>query len=113
MPRPINPITIELIDSTGHGQVARFLLSMGGIRRIKTKFGVKTMQELLGGKYDVDEVAVPILFEAMLEKPAELTEDKFADMLDADMAGVSRAIGELVGASFPEPNPPVPTPIVQ
>lgn len=94
--RAIEPVRLRLMN----GQEAQFLLTMGGMRRIKQRLGVKTIAELLSK--DVEECGVPILFESMLNRNGQ-TEEMFAEMLPADLLSTTKAIAQLLGASFPEP----------
>jgi hypothetical protein len=98
MIRAIDPITITTTD----GKERKLLLSMGGIRRLKQKFGVKMLGELL--ERDAEEAGVPILFEALIEK-GDLTEDQFIEILPADMNGVILTVMRLMGVSMPDPRP--------
>ena len=93
--RAIEPVRLKLMD----GSEAQFLLSMGGIRKIKQKFGLKTIGEILAK--DAEECGVPVLFEAMLNKNG-LTEEEFANKLPANLMATVKAIAQLLGASFPE-----------
>lgn len=72
---------------------------MGGIRRIKSRFDVKTLGEFMEG--DAADVGIPLLYEA-LEDKGDLTEDQFADLLPAHMEQIAKLTAELLGASFPE-----------
>lgn len=108
MPRAIDPVRLTLIG----GQERQFLLSMGGLRRLKQKFGAKVIGDLM--THDLEEVGVPILFEAMIDK-ADMTEDQLAEALPAHLEELAATIAKLLGASLPERNgnPPMPTPTVQ
>jgi len=101
VPIEIDPVVIKMSD----GKERRFLLSSGGINRLKRKYEVKTLKELL----EVDEsAATAILYEAMLDKEG-VTEDQFNDGLPYNPANIAKAVGMLLGASFPDPPPAVET----
>jgi hypothetical protein len=110
MERPIDPITLKLKG----GEEREFLLSMGGIRRLKKKLNAATIKDLLDR--DACDAGIPILYEALLDKQG-LTEDQFADLLPADLPRIGKAITELLGVSLPEPkpntDPTLPSPTVQ
>lgn len=96
--RPIEPLILRTID----GQERKFLLSMGGIKRLKIRFGVQTISEFL--QQDAEACGVPILYEALLDKGG-LTEDQFAELLPSHLEATGEAIGKLLGVSFPKPDP--------
>lgn len=101
VPIEIEPVVIKMSD----GKERRFLLSSGGINRLKRKFEVKTLKELL----DKDEnAAFSILYEAMLDKEG-VTEDQFNDALPYNPEHIMKALAMLMGASFPDPPPAVET----
>ena len=95
--RAIDPITITTTDK----QERKLLLSMGGIRRLKKRLGLASISEVMN--QDAEAAGVPILYEALVDK-AGLTEDQFADLLPADLAGIIQTVAQLMGASFPDPN---------
>jgi len=95
MPRAIDPVVLFTVD----GQEREFLLTMGGIRRLKTRFGQDFLRELVNK--DAQEACVPVLWEALRDK-AGLTQESFEDILPADMLGTVKAVAQLLGASFPE-----------
>lgn len=96
-PRAVEVLTLTLID----GKEYRFLLSAGGGRRLKERFKVETFNKFL--EADVYEVGPPLLFEAMLDKPDQLTEEKFTDLLPGGIEYLTRAIFAVLGHSLPEP----------
>lgn len=96
--RPIQPVTLTAFD----GQEFRFLLSMGGIRRLKERFGVKVINEIL--QYDAEGCGVPILYEALLDKNG-MTEDEFAEKLPANLELIIQTVLKLLGVSLPQPRP--------
>ncbi len=93
MERAITPVTVKLID----GEERKFLLSMGGVRRLKERFALKSLKEVLD--LDASEGGVAILYEAMLDK-CGLTESEFAEKLPAHLTVVVKAVAELFGVSF-------------
>lgn len=96
--RPIDPTKLTLND----GKEYKFLLSMGGLRRLKEKFGVKTVAGIL--ERDACDVGIPVLYEALLDR-GDMTEDEFADLLPAHLSKIGMAVAALLGASMPEPKP--------
>lgn len=106
--RPITPVAITLTD----GQERKFLLSLGALKRIKERLKLDTLQELLNR--DIVDCGIPILWEALLDK-ADMTEDRLADLLPADVQALIRSIMALLGVSMPESRPTLPpaeTPVV-
>lgn len=97
--RPITPVDITLTD----GKTRQFLLSMGGIRRLKTRLKVKTLNEIM--QRDTDESLVPVLWEALLNKEG-MTEDSLADLIPTHLGAMARAVNQLFGISFPDPKDP-------
>mgnify|MGYP000891252379 CR=1 FL=1 len=94
MLRPIDPITLRLLN----GEEVQFLLSMGGLRRIKKRFGCSQIADVL--QRDVEECGVPLLYEALLDKGSR-TEEEFADLLPANLNDVLRAVLAMLGISMP------------
>lgn len=92
---------------TTDGEEREFLLTMGGIKRLLGRFKVANLRDLMAK--DVAELAGPVLYEALLNKPAGLTEDGFADLLPAYFEDMSGAMLALMGASMPVPPNPTPT----
>lgn len=91
--RPIEPVTIRLAD----GQERKLLLSVGALMRLKKRFGVSTMKELL----ERDAVdSLPILYEALIDKQG-MTEDEFAELLPASLEEIGRTVLALLGVSLP------------
>lgn len=92
------------------GQERKFLLSLGGTRRILEKYGdkykFKTIAEFVG-KVDVS-ISVPILlWESLLDRDG-LTEDALADIIPMDMTGIAIDLMALLNRSNPE-RPTTPT----
>jgi hypothetical protein len=101
MPHAVDPIILVLAD----GREARFLLTMGGLKRLKERLGAKNLGELLN-RDETD--AVTILWEALLGKEG-LTEATFADLLPAHVRTVFETIARLLGAEL-QPPPVAPFP---
>jgi hypothetical protein len=95
--RPIDPITLQTIA----GQELRFLLSMGGFRRLKKKLGIKNIGDLMAQQEDA---VIPLLYEALLDK-GEITEDEFAELLPANLTILVKAVAEVLGVSLPDERP--------
>lgn len=96
----IVPIEIEpVILKTSDGKERKFLLSAGGMNRLKTRFTVKTVLELLTKD---ESASTAVLWEALLDK-GDMTEDAFNDVLVYNPALIAKAIGLLLGVSFPDP----------
>jgi hypothetical protein len=72
---------------------------MGGIRRIKSRFEMKTLGEFM--EKDAADVGIPLLYEALQDK-GDLTEDQFAELLPAHIEEITRMTAKLLGVSFPE-----------
>ncbi len=96
--RPTDPIKLTLLDGKERG----FLLSMGAIKRLKGRFKAKTVADLL--TKDTEDVLVPVLFEALVEKDG-LDEDRFTDLMPVDFEAISEAVRSLFGFSMPDPSP--------
>ncbi len=95
VPIEIKPVLLTTTD----GKEREFLLTAGGMNRIKKKFDVNNIKELLA----LEETAlVPILYEALLDKN-DLTEEQFNDIIPFNPEPLMRALGMLLGASFPDP----------
>jgi hypothetical protein len=105
--RPIDPVEIVLID----GKPRSFLLSMGGIRRLKQRLKCKTLPEIMSK--DTDESIVPVLWEALLNKEG-MTEEQLADLIPAHIQSLASAINDLFQISLADkdPNPQSPSPAV-
>lgn len=106
MERPIDPVLLKLTN----GEERKLLLSFGGLRRLKQKFQVKSIQELM--QKDSEEAMLCVLFESVLDK-GDMTLDQFADLVPAHVADLAAIVGKLFGQSMPAANPPVPTPVIQ
>jgi hypothetical protein len=103
--RPITPVAITLTD----GQERKFLLSLGGLKRIKEKLKVKNLADVF--KLDAVDAGIPLLWEALLDKGG-MTEAQFADLLPADLQAIAERMAALLGVSMPDarPTPPAPEP---
>lgn len=84
------------------GREYKFLLSMGAIKRLKNRFNVKVISELL--QRDAEEIGIPLLYEAMLEKNG-MTEQQFGEILPAHLEETIKTVMKLLGISFPESRP--------
>lgn len=108
--RPITPLTLSLIDGTER----RFILSIGDLNRLKTRFKMDQFKDFLALGELV--ICVPILYAALLDK-GDMTEDALADLLPAHLEMLGRTVAKLLGVSFPEQKTPEgpssPTPTVQ
>lgn len=102
--RPISPVTMTLCD----GQERKFLLSLGGLKRIKEQLKLATLRDVF--EMDAVDAGIPLLWEALLDK-GDLTQQQFADLIPADIEHVTRTIVQLMGASLPEKNPTLPPPV--
>lgn len=92
---PTDGPKLRLID----GVEKEFLLSMGSLRRLKKRFGVTLIKELLDR--DAEEIGVPLLYEAMVDR-GNMTEDEFANLLPANLDIILRTVMSLLGYSFPD-----------
>lgn len=94
-PKEVEVLTLKIAERD-----ERFLLSAGGGQRIKERFKVKNFKEFLD--HDVYAVGPPLLFEAMLDRPADLTEQQFANSLPGSIEFLTFAIMAVLGVSMPE-----------
>lgn len=94
------------------GKERRFLLRMSGFKRLQERYKIQTLKELMA--LDVMNIAVPILFEALIDKDG-LTEETLSDLVPTYLDDLVRAIITLLGISFPahKQDPPTPTPQIQ
>jgi len=93
--KPVEVLALTLLD----GKERRFLLTAGGGQRLKARFGVKIITDIL--QRDAYEVGPPLLFEAMLDK-GEMTEEQFLELLPGGLEFLSRAITGVFGVSVPD-----------
>ena len=100
---PTEPLRLTLVDK----QEREFLLTMGGVKKLKERFKAKAISDLL--QADLVDAGVPILYEAMLDKQG-MTEEQFMELLPADLESLSKAILKLFGFSMPEPKDRPPNP---
>lgn len=70
----IEPLTLTLMDGAERG----FRLTMKEIRALTRRFGSDLMNT------SVSEYSISVLWEALLDKPSEMTEDDFAALLPPD-----------------------------
>jgi hypothetical protein len=99
--RPITPITITLQD----GQERKFLLSLGGLKRIKERLKVKNLADVF--QMDAVDAGIPLLWEALIDK-GSMTEAQFSDMLPADLQAIAQSMAALLGVSMPDARPTTP-----
>lgn len=97
--RPVETVTIRLTN----GEERKFLLTMGGIRRLKTRFKAATIKDLM--ERDSIDIGIPLLFEALLDKSGIESEDALSDLMPAHLETIGINIGKLLGVSFPDANP--------
>lgn len=98
MERPVKPVTITLLDETEH----RLRLSMGAVKRLKERFKVNLISELLNR--DASD-SVPILYEALpKEAKATMSEEDFADLVPANLEVTIKLVAALFGMFVPESN---------
>ena len=124
MNTPLKTVKFAIFKANGHGiefdsngdpvmQEQRFLLRHSGIKAVLEKTESASLRELLsklntGTIYDV---AGPILYEAMLNRPETLTQEEFTELIPAQLVDVMQAVAQLMGISLPEgaANPQAPT----
>lgn len=109
--RLIEPVAVNI-----RGQELRFLLSHGAVRRVKKRYSVKNWSGVVA-RLREEEDPVPILYECIVDRPADLSEDAFADLLPFAMT--MDLIRTILGDHLPEPGPtaapgpgPIPTPTI-
>jgi hypothetical protein len=94
------PAKVTLQD----GKEREFLLTRGGMTRLKGKLGVSTDQELL--HLPAETVMIPLLVESQRSQNGDrLTEDQMADILPVDIMWSGRTVAAIFGASMPDPRP--------
>ena len=91
----ITPVSLLCVD----GQERKFLLSMGGIRRLKSRLGVKTLAEIF--QQDIEAAGIPIFYEALQDR-GDMTEDQFANLLPSDLPTLMDALMTLLDRSYPD-----------
>lgn len=96
----IDPVTITTLD----GEQRKLLLSLGALRRLKKRFAVETLQELLAR--DVADLGPPLLYESLPKSDRDaITEEQFGELIPADVAAVGRIVLKLIGVSLPDARP--------
>ena len=86
------------------GQERKFLLTRGGMNRLKMKLGVEKDSDLLG--LPSEKVMIPLLLEAEIDKT--LTEEALADALPIDIEWTAQVVAAILGVSMPDPRPTPP-----
>lgn len=92
--RSIDAVRVTLLD----GKERRFLLSQGGMRRLRDRFGVRDFREVLN--LPVVQIIAPFLFEAMLDR-GDMTEEQLEDIVSFHAADNQTIISEIIGVSTP------------
>ena len=87
------------------GQERDFLLTRGGMNRLKTQLGVEKDSDLLN--LPSERVMIPLLLEAECE-PKTLNADGLADMLPIDIEWTTLVVASILGVSMPDPRPTTP-----
>lgn len=97
----VEPVKVTLLDE----QEYQFLLTRGGMTRLKQKFEIATDRELLN--LPAEQLMVPLLVEANWPRPGKLTEDLITsgDLLPVDIEWTARLVMSILGASMPDPRP--------
>jgi len=93
------PAKVTLLD----GKERSFLLTRGGMSRLKEKLGVSTDQELL--HLPSEKVMIPLLAESQFGSDEKLTEEQLADILPIDIMWSGKTVAAIFGASMPDPRP--------
>lgn len=93
---PYDHATLTLLD----GRQYRFQLSMGGLRRVKQRFGISDLAELL--KRDIAELST-LLYEALPKaERAAISEEDFVDLVPVDVDLIGKTVLKLFNVSFPD-----------
>jgi hypothetical protein len=87
------------------GQEFSFLLTRGGMTRIKQQFQIKSDRELLN--LPAEELMKPLLLESQFGE-AKLDPEKLDDILPVDIEWTARVVLAILGASMPDPRPTQP-----
>jgi hypothetical protein len=87
------------------GQEREFLLTRGGMNRLKAQLGVEKDSELLN--LPSEQVMIPLLLEAECE-PKTLTADGLADALPIDIEWTTLVVASILGVSMPDSRPTQP-----
>lgn len=95
VPIEIQPVRLTTTDK----KEREFLLTAGGMNRLKKRFDVKGLKDLLALE---ETAALAILYEALIEK-TDMTEEQFNDILPFNPQQIGTAMAMLLGASFPDP----------
>lgn len=84
------------------GQERAFLLTRGGMTRLKRQLDILTDAELLG--LPAEKLMGPLLVEAERD-PKTLTAANVEDVLPVDIDWTARLVLAILGASMPDPRP--------
>jgi len=96
--RPVDPVTVTDINGAEH----KCLLTMGGLRRVMQRLGVRSVQELM--EQHAESAIVTILYEALpAQERTAMTEEQFAELLPADINTLAAAVASLLGAQPKRP----------
>jgi hypothetical protein len=87
------------------GQERNFLLTRGGMTRLKTQLGIEKDSELLG--LPAESLMIPLLLEAETT-PKTLDAATLPDMLPIDIEWTGRVVAAILGVSMPDPRPMTP-----
>lgn len=101
--RTVNAVQSAVV-SLG-GQERKFLLTRGGMNRLKEKFGVQKDTDLLS--LPSEQVMIPLLIEAEMA-PKTLNAEELPDMLPIDIEWTAQVVASILGVSMPDPRPTVP-----
>lgn len=101
--RTVTAVETCKIDIGGQGRT--FLLTRGGMNRLKEKLGVTKDSDLLA--LPSESLTIPLLLEAETA-PKTLTEETLADMLPIDIEWTLKVITAILGVSMPDPRPTTP-----
>lgn len=102
----VEPVKVALTD----GQERRFLLTRGGMTRIKQKLEIQSDRDLLN--LPAEKIMVPLLLESEMS-PKTLTAENIEDLLPIDIEWTARLTLAILGASLPDPQKPEPSPAIQ
>lgn len=112
MLNPTQPVVLADRD----GQERKFLLTRGGMRRLREALKCKTLQEILAKvSTDEDGAMNAFLYECWIDK-GSMTLEQFEDSMPFNIEEDSKALARILGASLPEPEkdrPTQPPPVIQ
>lgn len=99
------PDTAVLVDRDG--QERKFLLTRGGINRLREKLGCKTLADVLQKVATDEEGAMGLFFYECLLDKKDLTQEQFEDLMVFNIEADQAAIAKILGASMPKESAPV------